>query len=368
MLNIAISEPNLEKVETEIRNLESVQEDSSSPIPARFLKPHPMRWTAISQTTAVYYPILAAAGGAVNIVTIAILSFKNCGLSKCITRYLVAMATADLLVIVCNVILHRIAALYWRDTFLFCTPMCRLILYMSPVAIDISVWLTVCFTFDRLVAICCQKLKMKYCTEKTVAVVIGIGSSLFCLKNIPWPFLYSSYCNNVQWGCFLGANFYILPMWIAFSWIEQLLTPVIPFILILLFNIVTVKHILIANLGRMTLRQHNNDGNQKDHELMNRRKSIVLLFAISSSFILLWMTTVAYFLYIRIGAIFNRKSTVTSFSIFQEAGIMLQLLSSCTNTAIYTITQRKFRHLLFNAIKAPFTLIGKLVPFGGKHQ
>ncbi|XP_078057480.1 putative G-protein coupled receptor 139 [Mustelus asterias] len=344
------------------------QEDISSPIPARFLKAHPMRWTAISQTTAVSSPILVAAGGPMNIVTIAIPSFKHCGLSKCIIRYLLAMATADLLVIVCNVFLHHIATMYWRDTFLFHTPVCRFIVYMSATAIDISVWLTVCFTFDRLVAICHQKLKIKYCTNKTAAMVISIVSSLFCLKNIPWPFLYSSYYIKVQWGCLLGANFYILPIWIAFSWVEQLLTSVIPFILILLFNIVTVKRIVMANRGRMTLRQLSNDLNEKDPELKSRRKSIVLLFAICSSFILLWMTTVAYFLYIIIGATFNRRSTVTSFSIFREVGIMLQLLSSCTNTAIYTITQTKFRHLLLNAIKSPFTLIGQLVKFGGHYH
>ncbi|XP_038644119.1 probable G-protein coupled receptor 139 [Scyliorhinus canicula] len=303
----------------------------------------------------------------VNIVTIAILSFKDCGLSKCITRYLVAMAAADLMIIVWNVILHRIATLYWGSTFLFYTPVCRFILFMSPAAIDISVWLTVSFTFDRLVAICYQKLKTKYCTEKTAVVVITTVSSVFCLKNIPWPFLYSSYYNWMLWGCKLSRNVFIEPSWIAYSWIEQLLTPVIPFFLILFFNIVTVKRILIASRGRMSLRKHSNDRDEKDPEMINRRRSIVLLFAISSSFILLWMTTVIYFIYIRITSAFKGRSLFPAFPRFQEAGIILQLLSSCTNTAIYTITQRKFRNLLLSAIKYPFTLIGKLVKCGGKH-
>ncbi|XP_078060938.1 putative G-protein coupled receptor 139 [Mustelus asterias] len=324
-----------------------------------------MRLSAIPETAAVYYPILAAVGGPVNIVTIVILYFKNCGLSKCITRYLVAMATADLVVIVCNVILHRIAAIYCQDTFLFYTPVCRFVLYMSPAAIDISVWLTVSFTFDRLVAICCQKLKIKHCTEKTAAVVISIVSSLFCLKNIPWPFAYNSYGDL---GCWLSTNVYISPAWIAFSWIEQLLTPVIPFFLILFFNIVTVKRILRANRGRMSLRQRNTAGNEKDPELMNLRKSIVLLYAMSSSFILLWMTTVIHFLLFRITGDFNRRFIFHHVTAFEEAGIMLQLLSSCTNTAIYTITQRKFRNLFISVIKYPLTLIGQLVKCEGNLQ
>ncbi|XP_067828030.1 probable G-protein coupled receptor 139 [Heptranchias perlo] len=299
----------------------------------------------------------------VNLLAIVILSRGKCGLSKCITRYLVAMATADLLVIVCNVILYRIAHLYWWDTFLLYTPVCRFILFLAPTATDSSVWLTVAFTFDRFVAISCQKLKTKYCTEKTSLVIIVTLSALFGLKNIPRPFVYNPYhsVNNIPWGCRVSSQFYILPAWIAFSWIEQLLTPLLPFCLILLFNALTVRRILVASRARRSLRDLSNGENDKDPEMKNRRRSIVLLFAISGSFILLWMTTVVYFLYYRISGGFNHRSLFNPFATFEQAGILLQLLSSCTNTAIYTVTQSKFREELLNVIKYPFTLIGKLV-------
>ncbi|XP_067827981.1 probable G-protein coupled receptor 139 [Heptranchias perlo] len=301
----------------------------------------------------------------VNLLAIVILSRGKCGLSKCITRYLVAMATADLLVIACNVILYRIAHLYWRDTFLLYTPVCRFILFLAPTATDSSVWLTVAFTFDRFVAISCQKLKTKYCTEKTSLVIIVTLSALFGLKNIPRPFVYNSYpyvtINNIPWGCLVSSQFYNLPTWIAFSWIEQLLTPLLPFCLILLFNALTVRRILVASRARRSLRDLSNGENDKDPEMKNRRRSIVLLFAISGSFILLWMTTVVYFLCYRIKSIFKHRSFYNPFATFEQAGIMLQLLSSCTNTAICTVTQSKFREELLNVIKYPFTLIGKLV-------
>ncbi|XP_067833719.1 probable G-protein coupled receptor 139, partial [Heptranchias perlo] len=301
----------------------------------------------------------------VNLLAIVILSRGKCGLSKCITRYLVAMATADLLVIVCNVILYRIAHLYWGDTFLLYTRVCRFILFLAPTATDSSVWLTVAFTFDRFVAISCQKLKTKYCTEKSSLVIIVTLSALFGLKNIPRLFVYVPYAyvtiNNIPWGCRVSSQFYIRPAWIAFSWIEQLLTPLLPFCLILLFNALTVRRILVASRARRSLRDLSNSENDKDPEMKNRRRSIVLLFAISGSFILLWMTTVVYFLYYRISGVFNRRSLFNPFATFEQAGIMLQLLSSCTNTAIYTVTQSKFREELLNAIKYPFTLIGELV-------
>ncbi|XP_067857679.1 probable G-protein coupled receptor 139 [Heptranchias perlo] len=52
----------------------------------------------------IYYPVLASFGFPANLVTIVILFRGKCGLSKCISIYMVAMATADLLVIIFNVI------------------------------------------------------------------------------------------------------------------------------------------------------------------------------------------------------------------------------------------------------------------------
>ncbi|XP_067836645.1 probable G-protein coupled receptor 139 [Heptranchias perlo] len=111
----------------------------------------------------------------VNLVAIVILSRGKCGLSKCITRYLVGMAAADLLVVITDVLMWRIVEIYFPVSFLTITPVCRLILNLSFAVTAASVWFTVVFTFDRFVAICCQKLKTKYCTEKTAAVVIGVA-------------------------------------------------------------------------------------------------------------------------------------------------------------------------------------------------
>ncbi|XP_048378117.1 probable G-protein coupled receptor 139 isoform X2 [Stegostoma tigrinum] len=50
----------------------------------------------------IYYPFLAVIGLPVNLIAIVILSRGNCGLSRCISLYMLAMATADLLVIIIN--------------------------------------------------------------------------------------------------------------------------------------------------------------------------------------------------------------------------------------------------------------------------
>ncbi|XP_059815105.1 probable G-protein coupled receptor 139 [Hypanus sabinus] len=151
----------------------------------------------------IYFLIMAVIGVPVNLVAIVILSRGKCGLSSCTTRYLVAMATADLLTIIFQVILWRISYYYFPGSFLEMTPVCSSISVPARAATDCSVWFTVTFTFDRFVAICCQKLKAKFCTGKTAAVVLTTTGVLFCFKNVPYFFMYRplKVIDNIRWDC-----------------------------------------------------------------------------------------------------------------------------------------------------------------------
>ncbi|XP_067870203.1 probable G-protein coupled receptor 139 [Heterodontus francisci] len=313
---------------------------------------------------AIYYPALAAVGIPANLAVTVILPRGRCGLSTCITYYLISMAVTDLLVIITVVILNRIAGIYFPLTFLSITPICRLRIALNLAIIDCSVWLTVAFTFDRFMAICCQKLNIKYCTEKTAARVIAMVCTLNCLKNVFMYFVYEPLyiISNVPWFCSIKLIFYTSPAWAAYDWIHRILTPCLPFILILLLNALTVRHILAASRVRRRLRAHNNGDSQSDPEMESRRKSIVLLFTISGSFILLYLLIVINFLHVRIAksSYFSGSNFTEANFILDQSGYMLQLLSSCVNPFIYAGTQRKFREELKNGVKYPLSLIVKL--------
>ncbi|XP_067865150.1 probable G-protein coupled receptor 139 [Heterodontus francisci] len=273
------------------------------------------------------------------LLAIVILSRGKCGLSTCTTRYLVAMATADLLVIIMKVILYRIRLYYIPECFLDITPVCSIINVLNNTSTNCSVWFTVTFTFDRFVAICCQKLKTKYCTEKTAAVVLATTCILLCSKNIPIYFKYEprKIIDNVPWRCSIKRSYYTEPGWVGFRKFDKVLTPVIPFALILLLNALTVRHILVTSRVRKGLRGQSKGENHSDPEMESRRKSVILLFTISGNFILLWLIYVLY--YFGIAYHFDSDSNYT----FKEVGWMLSILSCCTNTFIYVVTQSKFR-------------------------
>ncbi|XP_067883145.1 probable G-protein coupled receptor 139 [Heterodontus francisci] len=318
---------------------------------------------ALYDIEKIYYPILAGIGVPVNMVTIVILSRRKCGLSKCLTRYLVAMAAADLLVIILDLILRQIPIAYRNEcTLLIFERVCNIHAVLLYAATDCSVWFTVTFTFDRFVAICCQKMKTKYCTEKTAAVVLGTVTVLSCLKNIFWYFLYRPIytLSNSPWFCDVALAASRSFAWAVFELMHYIITPFVPFVLILLFNALTVRNIIVANRARRRLRGGSSGESPSDPEIANRRKSMILLFVISANFILLWVVFMVCSILKRLEYLWYIY-TVPLPTFVPEIGFMLQLLSCCTNTFIYAVTQRKFRQELWNGVKYPLAMIVKFI-------
>jgi len=285
-----------------------------------------------------------------------ILSRGKCGLSTCTTRYLMAMAAADLLFIIFNPILNDINNYYFPWNFLHLTYVCRVTLVLVPAARDCSVWFTITFSFDRFVAIRCQKLKTKYCTGKTAAVVLATTGILLSVKNIPKYFTQepSFIIDNVQWFCQIKTSYWTDPGWRGYSWFEQVLTPLLPFGLILLINALTVRHILVTSRVRKALKAQSQRENRRDPEMESRRKSMILLFSISGAFILLWSVSVMFFIYLKVKGLISASPHEYT---FQQVGIMLLDLNCCTNTFIYSVTQSKFREQIRIGLKYPVTSI-----------
>ncbi|XP_055521595.1 probable G-protein coupled receptor 139 [Leucoraja erinacea] len=298
-----------------------------------------------------------------NLLTVAIVIRGRCGLSKCISRYLLSMALADLMVLVVNVTLEFIKPMYFPGSFLDITPVCSIIFYLGVVAIDCSVSFTVLFTFDRFIAICFQKFKVKYCTEKTATVIITSVCVISLALNVGFCFIFepAKVIDTIPMFCVVKSTFYTSPLWVAYYWLRVALTPLVPFVLIALLNALTIRHITRASRIRRELRGSGKGESHSDPEIENRRKSIILLLAISGSFILLWAVNVVHKICITItDAVFFQKYVTSVFNIIRITGLMLQSLSSCTNTVIYAVAQTKFRAEMLTLIKSPYDLMHSL--------
>ncbi|XP_072410500.1 probable G-protein coupled receptor 139 [Chiloscyllium punctatum] len=319
-----------------------------------------MHEAVIAPFFVIYYLILAAVGGPANLLAIIILSQGRCGLSRCTTYYLVAIAVSDFLVITTAVILNRISRIYFRQNVLSTTPVCTLSVVLVYATLDCSVWLTVAFTIDRFVAISYQRLKTRYCTEKTALLVIGMICVLSCIKNAPFDLAFQPLfiLDGVPWFCSVKANFYTWPVWQFYDWLFRILTPFLPFFLILLLNVFTIRHILAANRARRRLC---GAAKGQDPEMANRQRSIALLFAISLSFLLMWSPLLVHFIYVQIKdeSYFNGLDFSDPLYIFEETTNTLQLLSSCNNVFIYVVSQNLFRKQMKKILIYPFVTLAR---------
>ncbi|XP_048379865.1 probable G-protein coupled receptor 139 [Stegostoma tigrinum] len=305
---------------------------------------------------AIYYPILAIVGLTVNVVTIVILSQGKCGLSRCITRYLVAMSVADLLVVILDLMLRQTPIVFKRQfLFLKSVPLCNVHAVLLYTAIDCSVWFTVAFSFDRFVVLCCSKLKSKYCTERTAAAVLGLMTVLSGLKNIFWYFMFTGLyrLHKEPWFCYVSKGVQLSLFWGSIEFAHYILTPIVPFFTILLLNAFTGKHVLMNTNVRKRLWTRSMVANIKDAEVENRRRSIILLFLISANLILLWSPLLISTFWTRMKLL---GYAVWLDQFWRDIGFMLQLLSCCTNTCIYVVTQKLFRKQLKNVLLYLLTL------------
>uniref|UniRef100_UPI00398F28A7 probable G-protein coupled receptor 139 n=1 Tax=Pristiophorus japonicus TaxID=55135 RepID=UPI00398F28A7 len=302
----------------------------------------------------VFYHCLAVIGLAANLMNIVILSRGSCGLARCTGRYLVSMAAVDLLVIIFCVMLNYLGSLYFPFSILTHYHVCSLNSIMNAAVVDCSIWLTMAFTLDRFVAICFQKWKARYCTVRTATGVITTVCTVSYLRNILRYFVYERVDARGPFPVCRLRNLCYKTPWAIYMWSGTVLTPLIPYVCILLLNALTVRYVLVASRVRRAFRGQGGDGKQVDPEMENRRRSIILLFAISGSFIVLWMTRVVVFMFQEI--LLDMGPMV----IVMQVGDMLMYLNSCTNICIYALTQAKFREEMRRAITQPIHLFLKL--------
>ncbi|XP_041068293.1 probable G-protein coupled receptor 139 [Carcharodon carcharias] len=296
-----------------------------------------------------------------NLMTILILYRGKCGLAKGITCYMAAMAVGDLMVLFFNVVVSQIVNYHFPDSLLKYTYACRFTVFMQGTSIQLSIWFTISFTFDRFIAICCQELKSKYCTAKTAKVIITTVCVVNVLINVPMPFRYEPYyvLNNVQWGCRTVTQYFTSQAWTAHRWITNLSSALLPIPLLLLLNSLTARHILVASRARKALKSSSNGDTASDPELKNRRTSIILLFTISGSFVVL--SAPITLIHICVGV----TQTVTfqgsnSLYLAIRTTFLLMCTSSCTNTCIYALAQRRFRVEIKDMAKHLYSVIIQL--------
>ncbi|XP_072342220.1 probable G-protein coupled receptor 139 [Scyliorhinus torazame] len=286
-----------------------------------------------------------------NIVTLLILRFRDCGLCKRTTIYLVAMVSSDLMVLIFLVLINYVLAPRLPQALFLNILVSGLNSLMSVAVTNCSVWLTVSFTCDRFVAICCQSFKRRFCAPKSAALVVGAIYLGTYVRSIPNFFTNVHYYDHeeLEKESRDAPSTDSIHAWRVFYWVKLILNPLVPYFAVMLLNLLTVRHVLAASRVRRGFRA---DGQStRDPEMQNRKKALVLLIAASASFILLWMPTICLFLFSRITATYSFHDFKDPVAVIHEIADMLSILNCSTSTCMYALTQSKFRAELRRVVR-----------------
>ncbi|XP_055871473.1 thyrotropin-releasing hormone receptor-like [Biomphalaria glabrata] len=131
---------------------------------------------------AVLSPILLTLGTVGNIMTIVVWSRRDMRSSQA-TVYLIALSVADILVLNAGLLRHFIREICGFDIRKLSEASCKINTMLVYTSLDVSVWILVAFTFERILSVYMPHKVKRYCTRMTSLFVIASIVVVFVALN-----------------------------------------------------------------------------------------------------------------------------------------------------------------------------------------
>ncbi|XP_045194422.2 G-protein coupled receptor daf-37-like [Mercenaria mercenaria] len=314
-------------------------------------------------------PVLLAIGTIGNIFSFCIL-FKN--VKKASTySYLSALALVDLLVLYIGLLRIWIGQ-FTTDIVDTNNILCKVGIFLGYVSSDVSVWLIVAVTIERLIVVMFPLRAPRLCNARNARISILIIIALFIVVN--GHFLWSVELHHYSFGktviskCHARKLFTRLveDMW---PWVDAGIYSFVPFLIIMLFNSFIIKNIVSARQKRNVLRQQSSLRNRNGVSNQNRKQGeaskriTFTLLVVSFTFLITTLPTNLVLIFTSFSdeadndddAIFAKRKLIST------SAEMLMYVNHSINFFLYCMTGRKFRDqckmLILHGCMSPFTSV-----------
>lgn len=274
-------------------------------------------------------------------------------LSRSSTFYLMAISVADTLVLVFIVVLELTLRYHQLQPFWSHDPWCSLMDIFNYGAYNASTWLVVVFTVERFISINTWRIKTKVCNPRCAAWTIVTVFLLSHLLAIPHYWSNVSVKNNqTAWVCVYKKE--APPHFVhALVWIQTVQAYIVPFLIILTLNWLTLRQISLSNRVHITADVTSNVYRVTALLRSRKRKSVVLLVTVSMCFVLLSLTRAVTQIILRNTNIYgmDRNDYNCHINVAADIGTMLSLSNAAANMYLYVCTQTKFRQEFIACIR-----------------
>ncbi|XP_051780584.1 uncharacterized protein LOC127527066 [Erpetoichthys calabaricus] len=311
-----------------------------------------MQLTSVQVVPGIVYPIIAVFDLPACLISILVFWKGNLELSKSTAYYIIAITAASFLLML-SVIVFRDIYYYNIDGLIswpnaFCG-ISNLIYFFAVYSVS---WQTVAFTFDRFVMVCCGRLRMYYCTDRTSVIVIVCVYGGALLAAIPTLYMYqmqpSAVANNTL-ICVLRKDLDQVPLLGAYDSIQTVFWNILPIAIIVFLNFFTGRVVYLSNKTRNNLKGEG----KEDPEAAKRIRSVILLGIISAGFLLHNIPKMVIKIVERSAYLknFDRNDFTHPVAITRIIANMLLIFCSITDLCLFTLIMPKFREEIKRGIR-----------------
>lgn len=289
-------------------------------------------------------PILILLGTFGNVFSFVILKSK--AMLKFSTYFfLMLMAVTDTLVLYVGLLPLWVSQVSGLDIRNMSNFVCKVSNSFGSMVSDCSVWLIISVSVERYLVVCHPFRASALCsadTAKRIAILLVVA---FLLLNV--HFLWTVHVQEYSYGQRKITQCYFTDRWIeeAWPWVDAIVYSILPFFIILFFNVLIVRHVLIARGQRNTLQ---NIYPQRRPSQEGSTRLTLMLLTVSLSFLLTTLPTTV----VSICAQFWDPSSQgdlsqrASYQLKRTITELLMYANHSINFYLYCATGQKFRHQL----------------------
>ncbi|XP_028669786.1 probable G-protein coupled receptor 139 [Erpetoichthys calabaricus] len=304
--------------------------------------PTSLRGCSLGPVPVIYYSVLLCLGLPANILTVIILSQLVARRQKSSYNYLLALAAADILVLLLIVFVD-----FLLEDFVLSRPLPpaldKAVELLEFAAIHTSIWITVPLTVDRYIAVChpLRYHSVSYpARTRRVIVTVYLTCLLTSAPYYWWPDLWrQDHRSDVAQQLLVWAHCFTVYL--------------VPCSIFFVLNSIIV-HKLRRRRHRFRLRGYSTG------------KTTAILLAITSVFAILWAPRVAVVLYHLYASPVPNAPLA---HLLADVANMLALLNTAVNFFLYCFISRRFRGVAAAMIKAFFRCQRRpTAPFAAHHN
>lgn len=265
--------------------------------------------------------------------------------------YLCVLSLADILVLYVGLLRLWIGELTGRDLRDQHDWLCKLTSVTGYTISDYSVWLIIAVTAERYLVVCRPLRAHHMCnTSRAWKVFICLLVAMLLVNiHFLWTVQIVYYKHNDEYipqcAGADGFRFMIDKVW---PWVDACIYSLVPFVVILVLNILIVRQIVRARRTRRALQQSTNSyGGRSRTCSFDNNKLTVMLLAISFSFLITTLpnnvSLIASIFWSTSGA---DLTTVTRYKLVRTITELLMYVNHSMNFYLYCATGQKFREQL----------------------